>query len=46
MDRYDILTLIGLILIGLALFVAYGPVATLAYAGVVTVVVGIIGARF
>ena len=45
MDRYDIITVIGLFLIGLSLFFAFGWVSALAYAGIALLIVGIMGAR-
>lgn len=43
-DLYDVLVVLGLLLVGLALWLAWGPVAVLAYAGTVLIVVGLVGA--
>lgn len=44
MDRWDVLYLVGMALLGGALYLWLGPVAVLAYAGVVLMVVGLVGA--
>lgn len=46
MDRFDVMVLIGLVLIGVAVWLAFGLAWTLAYAGIALVVVGAIGAFF
>lgn len=45
MDLFDALVLLGLGLLGAALWLAWGPLAVLAYAGTVLVVAGVIGAQ-
>jgi hypothetical protein len=44
MDAYDWLVVVGLILLGVALWLAWGWVAALAYAGTVLLAAGVMGA--
>lgn len=43
-DLFDLLTAVGLVLIGAAIVLAFGLAAGLAYAGLVLVILGIAGA--
>lgn len=43
-DLFDVLVVLGLLLVGLALWMTWGPVAVLAYAGTVLIVAGLAGA--
>ena len=45
-DLFDILAVTGLILLGAAVAIVGGWVAVLAYAGVVLIVAGVVGAVF
>lgn len=44
MDRFDALTLLGVLLIGVAVWLAFGPAGTLAFVGLLMVLVGVNGA--
>jgi hypothetical protein len=44
MDRWDVMTLVGLVLIGVAVWLTLGLPAAIAYAGVVVALVGVAGA--
>lgn len=44
MDRWDAVTGVGIVLIGVAVYLAFGLPAAIAYAGVVAVTVGLAGA--
>jgi hypothetical protein len=43
-DLFDVLATVGLVLIGAAVWLAWGGAAALAYAGIVLVIVGVTGA--